>query len=247
MPVAIRIIPQLLCRGSQLVKGKRFNAWRSVGIAAQAVRIHQMRGVDELVLVDIGATAGNRGPDLEMVRSLAEVCFSPLSVGGGVKSADDVRALIHNGADKVIIGAACHENPDMVKAVCDGFGSSTIVGAIDVSGGMVQVRNGTKDTGRDPVDYAKNLQEIGAGEILLTSIDREGMMEGYDLELIEKVSSAVRMPVVASGGAGNYQHMYEAIQVGASAVSAGAMFQFTSQTPRGAAEYLAQKGVEVRL
>lgn len=247
MPVAIRIIPQLLCRGRKLIKGQRFQSWRSVGMAAQAVRIHQMRGVDELVLVDIGATAEGRGPDLEMVRSLAEVCFSPLSVGGGVKSLEDVRALIHNGADKVIIGSACHADPEMVKAACDGFGSSTIVAALDVAGGEVRVRNGGHETGRDPVDYAKDLQAMGVGEILLTSIDREGVMCGYDLELIERVSGAVRMPVVASGGAGSYHHLYEAIQAGASAVSAGAMFQFTDQTPRGAAEYLDQRGVEVRL
>jgi len=247
MPLAIRIIPQLLCSGRRLIKGVQYNSWRSVGIAAQAVRIHQMRQVDELVLLDITATPEGRGPDLELVRELSDVCFSPLAVGGGVKCLQDIRDLLNSGADKVVIGTSAYKDKDFVKKACSKFGSSTIVAAIDVRDGGIVVECGKHSSNTDPCAYAEVLEMEGVGEIILTSIDREGMMQGYDIDLIHSISSSVGIPVVASGGCGTYEHMREAIDAGASAVSSGAMFQFTNNTPRGAAEYLDKLGYEVRI
>lgn len=248
MPLAVRIIPQLLYRGNQLIKGEKFNSWRSVGTVSQAVRVHQMRGVDELMLLDISATKEGRGPDLELVKGWAESCFMPLSVGGGVRSLSDVRELLRHGADKVVIGTYAIEKPDRFSDLAEAFGNSTFVVSIDVRVGKVVTRSGTNElSGLSAISCAKMIEDAGAGEILINSIDREGTMSGYDLSLINAVSEAVSVPVVAAGGCGTYEHMYEAIMAGANAVAAGAMFQFTDMTPRGAAEYLRDKGVVVRL
>lgn len=245
--LAKRIIPTLLCRGRQLVKGQRFDAWRSVGLVQQGVRIHQTREVDELVLLDIGATQEQRGPDLDLVRELADTCFMPLAVGGGVRTVDDVRELLRAGADKIVVGTAAYTSPDWLAEVCRIAGSQAIVASIDYRRGQVYVQNGTVKTPLDPVMYAECLAKRGVGEILLTSIDREGTMEGYDLDTIYAVSEAVDVPVVAHGGAGSYEHMHQALSAGASGAAAGALFQFTDATPKGAAQFLANQMVEVRL
>jgi cyclase len=242
--LAKRIIPTLLCRGRQLVKGKQFNAWRSVGVAMQAAKIHSMRGVDELCLLDIGAGIDGRGPDLTLVEELSAAMFTPLAVGGGIRSVDDVKELLRVGADKVVV---CTGGPQLIKYISKAYGAQAVVAAIDILDGRARLMNGGIQTRIPAVEYARKCERAGAGEILLTAMDREGMMQGYDLELVKAVSDAVSIPVIAHGGAGNYQHMLEAIQAGASAAAAGAMFQFTDQTPRGAAEYLQSKGVEVRL
>jgi len=247
MPLATRIIPQLLCSGRKLIKGKQYDSWRSVGIAAQAVRVHQMRQVDELILLDITATPEGRGPNLELVREIADVCFSPLAVGGGVKSLQDIRDLLNSGADKVVIGTAAYNDKHFIHEACEKFGSSTITVSVDVRDEKVFVGCGKKDTYLNPYDYAQILGHLGVGEILLSSIDREGAMDGYDLDLVEAISELVTAPIIASGGCGTYEHMREAIDAGASAVSSGAMFQFTNNTPRGAAEYLDKLGYEVRI
>lgn len=241
--LAHRIIPTLLCRGRQLVKGVAFDSWRSVGVVAQAVRIHQSRGVDELVLLDIGATPDQRGPDLALVRELADECFMPLAVGGGVRSLDDAHALLDAGADKVVVGT----HTQAIQQIAHTMGSQAVVASIDVRGGEVVVACGTRPTGATPVDWAKRCEELGAGEILLTSVDREGTLTGYDLDLIRAVADAVSIPVVAAGGCGSYAHMVQAIAAGACGVACGALFQFTDATPAGAAQYLAGEGVCVRV
>ena len=227
-----RVIPQLLCRGRQLIKGKQFASWRTVGVVAQAVRIFQRRNVDELILLDIGATPEGRGPDLSLIEELAEVCFMPLTVGGGIKTVDDVRAVLRAGADKVAIGSG---GPDLIRELSESFGSQAIVGIANYR---------SIDS---PFIISRVLEEHGAGEILLQSIDREGMMTGYDLEAIKTVSQSVNIPVIVSGGCGSYEDMRLAIEAGADAVAAGAFFQFTDSTPGGAAKYLHAAGVEVRL
>lgn len=255
MPLAKRIIPTLLCRGRKLVKGVAFDSWRSVGHAGQAVRIHQARGVDELVLLDIAATAEGRGPDLALVSELSGGCFMPLAVGGGVRTVQDVKDLLRAGADKVVVCTAAQQLgalPDrqewLLKAMADTVGSQAIVAAIDVKDGKVWTNGGKVMADECGVPgNAAMLAEMGAGEILLTSIDREGAMQGYDLDLIRAVTKAVSIPVIAHGGAGSYQHMLEAIEAGADAVAAGSIFLFTEASPRGAAEYLAQHGVEARV
>lgn len=215
------------------MKGVAFDSWRSVGHAAQAVRIHQARGVDELCLLDISATKEGRGPDLKLVSELTENCFMPLAVGGGVRSIEDVRALLSAGADKVVVRSA---GPEFMEKAAPVVGCQALVAALDVG----------PET-RDCVEDAKRWADAGAGEILLTRMELEGALTGYDLNIIHEVSHAVDVPVIAHGGAGTYEHMLQAIEAGASAVAAGSMFQFTDQTPRGAAEYLAARGIEVRL
>lgn len=245
--LAKRIIPTLLCRGRTLVKGERFNSWRSVGMAAQAVRIHQARGVDELVLLDISATAEKRGPDLDLVRELSEKCFMPITVGGGVRTLTDVKALLHAGADKVAIGTAAIECPGLITEIASAVGRQAVVVSIDVKQGKATSRAGAVASQRDALLHSILSEKNGAGEILLQSVDRDGTMQGYDLGLIREISHAAHIPVIASGGCGTYEHMLEAIKAGADAVAAGAMFQFSDRTPRGAAEFLQSHGVEVRL
>lgn len=246
--LAKRIIPTLLYRGSTLVKGKQFQSWRSVGHVQQAARIHAMRGVDELCCLDIGATPEGRGPDFALVEKLTDGNFCPVTVGGGVRTVEDVKMLLRAGADKVAI---CTGSSRLIEESASRFGSQAIVAAIDVGNvaklQMSYVRCGSSTTGWEAVALARRYERDGAGEILLTSIDREGTMEGYDLDLIKAVSEAVSIPVIAHGGAGTYSDFHKAILAGADAVAAGAMFQFTDATPKGAAEYLAAQGIEVRL
>lgn len=246
--LAKRIIPTMLCRGDQLVKGVSFDSWRSVGHAMQAIRVYNSRSVDELIYLDIAATPEGRGPDFETVQKLTAECFMPITVGGGVRSVEDVRGLLNAGADKVAIGTAMFD-PHLIAECSATFGRQAIVVAIDVAQDGVRTNCGASSF-FPPVNaavVAKEMEWRGAGEILLTSIDRDGTLQGYDLDLISAVSNAVSIPVIAAGGAGTYEHLYEGIKAGASAVAAGAMFQFTDATPRGAAQYLATKGIEVRL
>jgi len=249
--LAVRIIPVLLQRGASLVKGVKFDSWRSVGHVLQAAMVHQQRGVDELIVLDIAATPEGRGPNCSDIWELTEKCLMPLTVGGGVRSVEDVGNLFNAGADKVSICTAAVADRAFIKEASSEFGRQAIVIAIDVKAGRLAVRCGREVLNSLPSPKGIALQaigaeECGAGEILLTSIDRDGTLEGYDLDLIRAVSGAVDIPVIANGGCGTYEHMYEAIQAGASAVAAGAMFQFTDQTPKGAAEYLAEKGIETR-
>lgn len=248
MGLAHRVIPTILCRGRQMVKGVGFDAWRSVGLAAQAVRVHAMRGVDEVCLLDIGATREGRGADLALVEELSEVLFAPLSVGGGIRTLADVKALLRAGADKVVIGTAFVDLTEM-KRIADTVGRQAVVASVDVRAGEVVWESGTisVSTQSEPVGYAKLCADVAAGEILLQCVERDGTMTGYDLPLIRRVARAVGVPVIASGGAGCYAHMQQALEAGASAVAAGAMFQFTDQTPRGAAEYLQANGIEARV
>lgn len=244
MGLAVRIIPTLLKRGDALVKGERFNGWRSVGHVQQAAQTHAVREVDELIILDIGATPEGRGPDFAAVRRLERPCFMPLTVGGGVRSVDDVRRLMDAGADKVAI---CTGGPKLISDVAARVGCQAVSAALDVRNGYAVVRCGTYQTLQAATAWARSCEQHGAGEILLTSMDREGTMAGYDLDLIRDVCSAVDVPVIAHGGCSGYEDMLEAIRAGASAVAAGALFQFTDCTPRGAAEYLHEHGIEVRL
>lgn len=238
MGLAVRIIPTLLQRGPTLVKGKQFDAWRSVGHVAQAFAIHQAREVDELIYLDIAATPEGRGPNFELVQELTKTFMAPLTVGGGVRGLDDACRLLACGADKVAIRTNVH-----TIANCAAFlGSQAIVAAIDVSGNGV-----LGHPAFTPAHFAELMQNIGAGEILLTSVEREGTLEGYDLDLIREVCERVSIPVIAHGGCSGYDDMLAAIQAGASAVAAGALFQFTDCTPQEAAEYLGAQGIETRM
>lgn len=246
MGLATRIIPTILSRHGTLVKGRAFASDRVVGHALQAARIHQMREVDELLFLDVAATPEGRGPDFEMISNLTDGCFMPIAVGGGIKTVEDVRQSFNAGADKIVIGTAAAENPEFIRECANKFGSQSIVVSVDIKD-FVAYAGRNNPTGYDAVSWSIKAEKLGAGEILLQSIDRDGTMEGYDLELIHLVSSAINIPVIASGGCKDYEDMYQAIQAGAHAVAAGALFIFTDATPRGAEQYLASKGIDVCL
>lgn len=242
----VRVIPCLLADGSALVKGRGFDSWRRVGHVMQAARVHEARQVDELIILDIAATREGRGPNLELAAALTKDCFMPVAIGGGISTVEQIRDLLRAGADKVVIGTAALENPRIVVEASDKFGAQCITVAVDVKHRTVWGRCGTVDTGRYPAEFARHMTEAGAGEIILNRIERDGTMEGYDLDLIRRVSGAVRIPVVAAGGCSGYPDMAEAISAGAHAVSAGALFQFTDATPKSAARYLAEHGFAAR-
>lgn len=249
----VRVLPTLLYKEVGLVKGVGFDSARRVGALMQAIKVYNLREVDELAFLDITATPQGRPPDLALVDDFADECFMPLTVGGGVRSAEDVRGLLKVGADKVAMNTGAVENPNLIREVSQRFGAQCVVVSIDarrVGEGRWEVwtRSGTRPTGLDPVAWARSAEGSGAGEILLTSIDRDGTMEGYDLPLVRAVADAVSIPVIASGGAGNYEHMARAIlEAGASAVAAASIFHFTQQTPLEAKRHLRARGVPVRL
>lgn len=246
-----RIIPTLLYKDFGLVKGKGFDSRRAIGSAIQAIKVFNLRAVDELVFLDVTATLQEREPDYELIDELADDCFMPFTVGGGIRSVSHVGRLLEVGADKVAIGTAAVEEPAVLAETAKQFGSQCVVAVIDVArddvgSPTVKTRSGTFPTERDPVDLARCCEDMGAGEILLQSIDRDGTMTGYDLEILESVAEAVSIPVIASGGAGKYDHLVEALRAGADAVAASAMFQFTEQTPLAARARLAGAGFPVR-
>jgi cyclase len=249
MGLAVRIIPTLLMRGPHLVKGKQFSGDRVIGSVLQAVRIHNMRGVDELILMDVGATPEGRGPDFKLIEAITRDCFCPITVGGGVRSVQDVRDLLSAGADKAAIcsEASAYDQFKIVRDCVGIVGSQAIVVAVDYVGDEVFTECGTQVHPFDAVEWASLAAKAGAGEILLTSIDREGTMTGYDLDLIRAVSAAVDVPVIAHGGCGRYSDMVSAIRAGANAVAVGALFAFTDATPRDAARFLNIYGLEARV
>lgn len=244
----LRVMPTMLYKGYGLVKGKAFDSWRRTGSVMQTVKVYDMRGVDELVLLDIAATDEGREPDFALVDEVADECFMPLTVGGGIKTLEHVRGLLKVGADKVAINTATVENPSLVTETARKFGAQCVVASIDFRGTEVFTHSGKKATGLDVVAHAKACEKLGAGEILLTSVERDGCMTGYDLGVTRRVSEAVGIPVIASGGAGSYEDMAKAVLEGkASAIAAAAVFHFTEQTPREAKEHLRSRGIPVRL
>ncbi len=249
----VRVMPTLLFKNFGLVKGISFDSWRRIGSLMQAIKVYNMREVDELIFLDISATNERRSPDFETVDEIADECFMPLTVGGGIQTVADVRKLLQVGADKVAINSAALSTPELIQSVAQQFGSQCVVVSIDAKklpNGTYEVftHSGKQPTGKDPVILAKEVESLGAGEILLTSIDLDGTMNGYDIELIKCVSNAVSIPVIASGGAGNYEHMAAALIDGhASAVAAASMFHFTEQTPLEAKRFLKKHNINVRL
>jgi cyclase len=223
-----------------------------VGPVLPAIKVYNARDVDELILVDIAASQEGNAPDHDSVNDFSEECSVPFTVGGGITSLDQILSLLHAGADKIAINTIAYSNPELVDAAARRFGMQCVVASIDArrfEGGRYSCfsHSATIDTGRDPVEWAKELTDCGAGEILLTSINRDGTMLGYDLDMVERVAKAVDVPVIASGGAGNYQHMIDVVQqAGASAVAAASIFHFTELTPAGAKLAMQVAGIPVR-
>jgi imidazole glycerol-phosphate synthase subunit HisF len=248
----VRIIPTLLWKQFGLVKGAGFDSWRRVGPVLPAIKVYNQREVDELVLVDIVAHRSGEDLDFESIEEFGQDCFVPLTVGGGITRIEQVQRLLRAGADKVCVNTAAYSTPELITEVAKRHGVQCVVASIDVrlqsSGGWRCFSHaGSRETDREVCAWARELEDRGAGEILITSIERDGTMKGYDLALVQAVVDSVTIPVIASGGAGNYAHMVEAVtQAGASAVAAASMFHFTEQTPAGARSALAAAGVPVR-
>ena len=227
-----RIIPVLLLQGNALVKSKGFKDFRYIGDPINAVKVFNDLKADELVFLDIEATKEKRTISTELVSQVGEEANMPFAVGGGIRNLDEIQNIIAKGAEKVIINTCAVENPKFIREASDNFGSSTIVVCIDVkkkffSGEVVWRNSGSKSSKYSPKDFAKIIEENGAGEIIIQSINKDGTMSGYDLDLVKEISTAVAIPVVALGGAGNLEHMIEAYKKGfASALAAGSLFVF---------------------
>ena len=252
-----RVIPCLDVKDGRVVKGVRFVNLRDAGDPVEAAKAYDAAGADELCFLDITASHEKRGILLDAVRRTAEACFMPLTVGGGVRTVEDVRTLLASGADKVSINTAAVERRAFVGEAAEKFGEQCIVVAIDAKKVSVPgesdrweifTHGGRKPTGLDAVTYAREVVGLGAGEILLTSMDRDGTKAGYDLALTAAVSGAVPVPVIASGGVGNLDHLVDGIaKGGATAVLAASIFHFGEFTIREAKEYMAKAGLPVRL
>jgi len=248
----LRVIPCLDVRDGRVVKGVNFENLRDAGDPAEQARIYDRQGADEITFLDIAASVEGRGALLNAVRRTAEACFTPLTVGGGVRSLDDIRTLLLAGADKVSINTAAIKDPSLVNRAAEKFGAQCIVVALDAKAigpkkWELFTHGGRTPTGIDALEFAKEVAERGAGEILLTSMDRDGTKVGYDVDLLRQISSAVSVPVVASGGVGNLQHLVDGARAGASAVLAASIFHFGQHSIGDAKAALAAAGLPVRM
>ncbi|WP_434762311.1 imidazole glycerol phosphate synthase subunit HisF [Vibrio fortis] len=246
-----RIIPTMLYSDFGLVKGESFNSWRRTGSVIQTVKIYNMRNVDELVFFDIKATEEGREPDYQLIHDIADECFMPFSVGGGIKSVEQIRKVLLAGADKVVLNTAAIESPSLIQEASQVFGSQCIIVSLDVKliDGEYQVftHSGKKRAGISLSEAAMLAQNHGAGELLVTNIDLDGTLSGYDYKLFTDAVKIVDIPVIGAGGAKDYEDMRNAFEKsGVDALASAAMYHFTEQTPNEAKAYLKAKGINVR-
>ena len=251
--LAKRIIPCLDVDNGRVVKGINFVELVDAGDPVEQAKFYNAEGADELIFLDITASSEDRATVIDMVRRTAEEVTIPFTIGGGIRTAADMRVMLRNGADKVCVNTAAVKNPELLKEGASDFGVQCIVVAIDAKKTAekkwkVFIHGGRTETVLDAVEWAQQAEESGAGEIMLTSMDRDGTKDGYDLDLLKAVCSAVRIPVIASGGAGNLEHLYEAFSVAdADAVLAASIFHFRQYTIGQAKEYLKNKNIHVRI
>ncbi len=249
--VTKRIIPCLDCKDGRVVKGIQFQGLTDAGSPAELAARYQIEGADELVLLDVGASIESRNNQLQTVRDVRAQLSIPLTVGGGVREVQDIENLLHSGADKVSINTAAVTNPLLVQESSRAFGAQCTVVAVDTKrkgdNWIVITRSGTEEQELDTIDWVRKVEQLGAGEILLTSFDRDGTQLGYDLELLRAVSQAIQIPVIASGGAKVTDHLFEAFQAGADAVLAASMFHYQTHTIGQVKRELRELGIEVRL
>lgn len=247
-----RIIPKLLLKEGRTVKGVRFGDLRDVGNPVTNARIYNAQGADELIFLDITASQEKRGILYGIIAKTAEECFMPLTVGGGVRTIEDVRQLLLAGADKVSVNTAVVENPRFMREAADRFGRQCMVGAVDYKKSpdgryKVYTHGGQRETELDPAAWSLQLEELGIGELLVTAIEHDGVGSGYHLDMLMKISRESTVPVIASGGAGKLTHLADAfIHGGASAVAVGSLFHFTDQSPIKAQYFLKGEGIHVR-
>ena len=250
-----RIIPCLDVKDGRVVKGVNFVGLKDAGDPVEIAKAYDAAGADELIFLDITASSDQRKTVVDMVREVAKCVFIPFTVGGGIRTVDDFRALLREGADKISINSSAINTPELIRDAADKFGSQCVVVAIDAkkrqdgSGWNIYKNGGRIDMGIDAVEWAKKVEALGAGEILLTSMDCDGTKTGYDLELTRTIAENVSIPVIASGGAGNLEHFYEALgeEGKADAALAASLFHYKELEIREVKEYLREKGVSVRL
>jgi len=248
-----RIIPCLDIKNGRVVKGINFVKLVDAGDPAEQAKIYNDNGADEICFLDITATHENRSTILDVVKKTSEKCSVPLTVGGGLRNMEDISNLLHVGADKISINTAAVNNSNLIKDSAEKFGSQCIVVAVDAkkineNKWEVFTHGGRKPTGKDVLKFVKKMESLGAGEILLTSMDRDGTKKGYDLDLTKKVSNLVNIPVIASGGVGNLEHLHQGFKIGkASAVLAASIFHFGEFSIQEAKKYLDSKGIPVRI
>ncbi len=247
-----RVIPVLLTKQMGLVKGRNFDSWRRVGPLMPAVRVYDLRDVDELVLLDVEATSLGRTIKESLVSQVASASSVPLSVGGGISSVQDAERLFEVGADRVVVSSAAFRTPALVEGLASRFGSQSVVVSIDArrdpSGWTCWSGSGSRNEAVAPEVWAKRVEGLGAGEIILTSIEHEGLMRGYALDLLREVSRVVSIPLIASGGAGSWEDMRDAVSIGgASALAAGSIFHFTQLTPLELKSSLSRAGIPTRV
>lgn len=257
MSLAKRIIPCLDVDNGRVVKGVQFLDIRDAGDPVEIAKRYDLQGADEITFLDITATAHERDTMVHVVEEVASQVFIPLTVGGGIRCLEDIRRMLNAGADKVSINSAAIVNPGFVKEACDTFGSQCIVVAIDAKKVSrpgeadkweIFTHGGRKETGIDAIEWALKMEDLGAGELLITSMDRDGTKSGFDLQLMNEITRRVKIPVIASGGVGNLQHLVDGVkQGGAEAVLAASIFHFGEYTVQQAKEAMQAQGIEVRL
>lgn len=249
----IRIIPCLDVKNGRVVKGVKFKNLKDAGDPVLAAQAYDESGADEICFLDIAATLENRDVTVDLVRKTSERCFIPITVGGGIRTTEDIRHLLINGADKVSFNSAAIRDPDIISTAANKFGSQCIVVAIDAKRTKnntweIFSHGGTKETGIEAISFAKEMQKRGAGEILLTSMDKDGTKNGYDIELTKLISDALDIPIIASGGAGELVHFKEVIKKGkASAILAASIFHFGEISIKKVKSYLKSEGIPVRI
>ena len=249
----IRIIPCLDVKNGRIVKGVNFKNLKDAGDPVLTAQVYDELGADEICFLDIAATLENRDVTLDLVRKTSEKCFIPITVGGGIRTIEDIRHLLLNGADKVSFNSAAIRDPDIISTAANKFGSQCIVVAIDAKktkndNWEIFSHGGTKETGIEAISFAKDMQERGAGEILLTSMDKDGTKDGYDIELTKLISDSLNIPVIASGGAGKLEHFKSVLEKGkASAILAASIFHFGEISIKQVKSYLRSEGIPVRM
>ncbi len=248
--LAKRIIPCLDVRKGRVVKGVNFVNIKDAGDPVELARVYYEQGADELVFLDIMATYENRDATYDMIERVAKQVFIPFTVGGGIRTIDDMKELLKRGADKISINSAAVKNPELIREGAKAFGSQCIVLAVDAKrkndSWNVYIKGGREDTGMDALEWIKRAAELGAGEILLTSMDRDGTKKGYDTELLARVSALVPIPIIASGGAGSLEDLYEGLEV-ADAALAASIFHYKKYCVRDVKEFLNSKSITIRI
>ncbi len=247
-----RLIPCLDVKDGRVVKGVNFENLIDAGDPVLQAKFYSEQGADELCFLDITASSDNRSIIFDVVKKVAKVCFIPFTVGGGIREIEDIRKLLLCGADKVSINSAAVNNPDLVKNAAKKFGNQCVVVALDVKKNPdgkyeIYINGGRKPTGIEALSWAKKMQEFGAGEILLTSMDKDGTKSGYDVKLLEMICSNLKIPVIASGGVGNLEHLAEGIKAGATGVLAASIFHFKNYTIKEAKDFLVAKNIPMRV